>query len=256
MWHYNNTNEIYHHGILGQKWGVRRYQNKDGSLTPAGKRKAAKMKEEYTALTGKRLIRKPTKKQSPSDVGNENADRKQIKGMSNTEIQNRIDRLQKEKQLAGLQSETASKGEKFVRAVGQQVLAPAAVEAGKRVLTNWFEKQGKELMGLNTKEAKTALQQLKEDAEISKLKRQIQQDKEWFTKRDTKEDKSNKSDKKQTKENNSNNSDKKENTDRNSYKEPIITRINKDEYDYYEIIDTPKSTKSKPVLVHPYKRKK
>lgn len=190
MWHYNNTNEIYHHGILGQKWGVRRYQNKDGSLTPAGKRKAAKMKEEYTALTGKRLIRKPTKKVEPKNTGDENINRKQMKELSTTEIQNRIDRLEKEKRLAGLQSETASKGEKFVSTVGKQVIAPAAIEAGKRVLTNWFEKQGKELMGLNAKEAKSALQQLKEEAEISKLKRQIQQDKEWFAKRDTKENKS------------------------------------------------------------------
>lgn len=30
---------LQHHGILGQKWGVRRFQNKDGSLTPAGKKK-------------------------------------------------------------------------------------------------------------------------------------------------------------------------------------------------------------------------
>jgi len=28
---------VAHHGILGMKWGVRRYQNKDGSLTPKGK---------------------------------------------------------------------------------------------------------------------------------------------------------------------------------------------------------------------------
>lgn len=31
--------ELYHHGIKGQKWGIRRYQNKDGSLTPEGKKK-------------------------------------------------------------------------------------------------------------------------------------------------------------------------------------------------------------------------
>lgn len=30
--------ELMHHGIKGQKWGVRRFQKKDGSLTPAGKK--------------------------------------------------------------------------------------------------------------------------------------------------------------------------------------------------------------------------
>lgn len=34
-----NNDELYHHGIKGQKWGVRRYQNEDGSLTAAGKQK-------------------------------------------------------------------------------------------------------------------------------------------------------------------------------------------------------------------------
>ena len=35
---YKNTySEIYHHGVKGQKWGVRNYQNPDGSLTPLGK---------------------------------------------------------------------------------------------------------------------------------------------------------------------------------------------------------------------------
>ena len=33
------NNEFYHHGILGMKWGVRRYQNEDGSLTSAGKKR-------------------------------------------------------------------------------------------------------------------------------------------------------------------------------------------------------------------------
>lgn len=39
MWTYNYTDELYHHGIKGMKWGIRRFQNKDGSLTPAGKKR-------------------------------------------------------------------------------------------------------------------------------------------------------------------------------------------------------------------------
>ena len=37
------SNELYHYGIKGQKWGIRRYQNPDGSLTDEGLKK----KEQY-----------------------------------------------------------------------------------------------------------------------------------------------------------------------------------------------------------------
>lgn len=55
--------ELYHYGIKGMKWGVRRYQNKDGSLTSAGK-KRANDKAHYQGLTeegreqAKRVLKK------------------------------------------------------------------------------------------------------------------------------------------------------------------------------------------------------
>lgn len=49
-----NENELYHHGIKGQKWGVRRYQNKDGTLTAKGrKRYLGDVNEIQTKLVNK-----------------------------------------------------------------------------------------------------------------------------------------------------------------------------------------------------------
>ena len=46
---YREYNSLAHHGILGQKWGVRRYQNADGSLTPEGMRRRAQQIDKSNA---------------------------------------------------------------------------------------------------------------------------------------------------------------------------------------------------------------
>ena len=42
---YLKTKELYHHGIKGQKWGIRRYQNADGTLSEEGQKRYNKFKE-------------------------------------------------------------------------------------------------------------------------------------------------------------------------------------------------------------------
>lgn len=57
-----------HHGILGQKWGVRRFQNKDGSYTEEGKRR--RRSEDYSAdeIRKRELIKKGTKHLSTKEI--------------------------------------------------------------------------------------------------------------------------------------------------------------------------------------------
>ena len=63
MWQYQNTDELYHHGIIGMKWGIRRYQNKDGSLTPKGKKRYS---EDYNE--SRNIKRKGIKRMSTDDL--------------------------------------------------------------------------------------------------------------------------------------------------------------------------------------------
>ena len=48
-------NELYHHGIKGMRWGVRRYQNPDGSLTDNGKKRVAKLNAKINKVDKKAI---------------------------------------------------------------------------------------------------------------------------------------------------------------------------------------------------------
>ena len=139
MWEYNCTpdaDELAHYGILGQKWGVRRFQRKDGSLTPAGKKRLKQVKQV---------------KQDPDDNASEdykNARSKSTKEMSDAELSAAIKRLQMEKQYQSLNPAQVSKG----RQVTTYVLKKAgntALDAALQLGKDYAIKKAKDKLGLS-----------------------------------------------------------------------------------------------------------
>ena len=114
--------ELYHHGILGQKWGIRRFQNKNGKLTSAGKkrkrfslnpfRKKSKETDEddffkVRVVDGKKVMK------VHKDYANAH-DKRPMSQLSNAELKAKIERMILEKKYNELKPKEISAGRKFL----------------------------------------------------------------------------------------------------------------------------------------------
>ena len=151
-------NELEHWGIKGMRWGIRRYQNKDGTLTPAGRKRyeneLAKLKEQERVIKNQKKSQakfdeldkkrkqlddlKKGKVSSTTKKSKEAPKRKTITNMSDEELQAFINRTNLEKQykeaLAYQNKATVSKGRKFVQGLMNEVIVPVSIDVGKTVL--------------------------------------------------------------------------------------------------------------------------
>lgn len=198
--------ELYHWGTKGMKWGIRRYQNKDGSLTPAGKKRYAaeneKLKAREKAIKGKEkaLARqakldakkaeldareaalKGGNKKPNSDAEKAVANKpKTMRDMTDDELREYTNRMQLEKKYLDAQKELASvmpqkvtKGRQFLNTIMDDVLTPTIKSAGK----DWLESAMKKAAGLNEKKkvdplkkAEDAYKKLEWETKLKDLKK-------------------------------------------------------------------------------------
>lgn len=80
-----SDNKLYHHGVKGQKWGIRRYQNKNGSLTALGEKRMARLNARKTAddLKAKRKERKLAEEKAKQDMKQDALDRESARAIAN-----------------------------------------------------------------------------------------------------------------------------------------------------------------------------
>lgn len=105
--------ELCHWGIKGMKWGIRRFQNKDGSLTPLGKKRAGQDdKEEETPEQRKvRLLKSTNAKELY-----ENRDL-----LTTAEINERINRLDTEARLANIANRDVKTGVDYMNSASEKI---------------------------------------------------------------------------------------------------------------------------------------
>ena len=172
-----NENELYHWGIKGMKWGVRRYQNPDGSLTAAG-RKRYTDKDGNLNAAGKKKFGNSVKTKTESEA--ETPKRKSVKDMTDDELNKAVIRARQEDEYNRLRPEPKPEvknatAKAFAKRLVNEVAVPALINSGKNALQKALDKQANELLkdkvDPNSKEAlQKTYDKLKLKNDIEKLK--------------------------------------------------------------------------------------